>query len=265
MELQTLTLMTLSSSAWQELWSVTSATFPAWVTMNTFMTCDTCRPVRTAVFISSQFCGWGKKCNKLVSIIESSQVVHKTNLWYRQHRLNVVLLNLEFCDELLAMLFVRLQGFRRDVLGLGAVVHVANRPNNPRAIPVLFGVVRHFQQPRENFNDSVGEGNWIRIKNGWCRWTYLFALRSSCCRAVLSGSFSFRNAVTRATVCFGFSFSTDTFQSSDEACAPKILMPPFTRALKKQPEMFVDESVYFSINFTFGNSGMASTNTIMIV
>lgn len=73
MELQTLTLMTLSSSAWQELWSVTSATFPAWVTMNTFMTCDTCRPVRTAVFISSQFCGW-EKCNKLVSIIESSGV-----------------------------------------------------------------------------------------------------------------------------------------------------------------------------------------------
>lgn len=53
---QTLTLMTLSSSAWQELWSVTSATFPAWVTMKTFMTCDTWRPVSTAVFMSSQFC-----------------------------------------------------------------------------------------------------------------------------------------------------------------------------------------------------------------
>lgn len=50
-----LTLITLSSSTWQELWSVTSATFPAWVTMNTFITCDTWRPVSTAVFISSQF------------------------------------------------------------------------------------------------------------------------------------------------------------------------------------------------------------------
>lgn len=59
---QTLTLMTLSSSAWQELWSVTSATFPAWVTMKTFMTWDTCRPVSTAVFINSQFCG--EKCKK---------------------------------------------------------------------------------------------------------------------------------------------------------------------------------------------------------
>lgn len=164
--------------------------------------------------------------------VKRRRVVHKTNLWYRQHRLNVVLLNLEFCDELLAMLFVRLQGFRRVFFGFRAVMHVAHSPHNPRTIPVLFGVVRHFQQPRENFNDSVGEGNWIRIKNGWCRRTYLFPPRSSCCRAVLSGSFSFRNAVTRATVCLGFSFSTDTFQSSDEACAPKILMPPFTRALK---------------------------------
>lgn len=49
------TLSTLSSSEWQEDCSVTSATVPAWLTMNTFIPCDTCRPVNTAVFITSQF------------------------------------------------------------------------------------------------------------------------------------------------------------------------------------------------------------------
>lgn len=34
---------------------MTSATVPAWLTMNTFIPCDTCRPVNTAVFITSQF------------------------------------------------------------------------------------------------------------------------------------------------------------------------------------------------------------------
>ena len=38
----------------QLVWSVTSATEPASLTMNTFMDCETWRPVSTAVFISSQ-------------------------------------------------------------------------------------------------------------------------------------------------------------------------------------------------------------------
>jgi hypothetical protein len=38
------------------------------VTMNTFMTCDTCRPVRTAVFINSQFCLRSKIKVKIVCV-----------------------------------------------------------------------------------------------------------------------------------------------------------------------------------------------------
>ena len=49
-----LTLSAESSLVWQEVWSVTSAISPPWLTIKTFMGWDTCRPVNTAVFITSQ-------------------------------------------------------------------------------------------------------------------------------------------------------------------------------------------------------------------
>jgi len=52
------TLRTLSSTERQEACRVTSATFPALLTMKTFMACDTWRPVSTAVFNTSQL--WNK-------------------------------------------------------------------------------------------------------------------------------------------------------------------------------------------------------------
>lgn len=147
--------MTLSSSAWQELWRVTSATFPACVTMNTFMTCDTCRPVRTAVFISSQFCE-NEKCSseKMKEKLKSDSA---TNLWDGQHRLNVILLYFKFCNQFFPRLLVRLCYFRwwSYVFCLWTVMYIADTPDNSRSIPVLFGVICNLQQPREDFNHSV--------------------------------------------------------------------------------------------------------------
>lgn len=70
------TLSTLSSSEWQEDCNVTSATFPAWLTMNTFIAWDTWRPVSTAVFITSQF--WYKTINiNKLWYIQISKVILK--------------------------------------------------------------------------------------------------------------------------------------------------------------------------------------------
>lgn len=52
------TFKTLSSSEWQEAWYVTSAAFPAWDTIKTFIAWETCWPVNTAVLRTSQF--WNK-------------------------------------------------------------------------------------------------------------------------------------------------------------------------------------------------------------
>lgn len=155
-----------------------------------------------------------------------------SNLWDRQNRLNVVFLNLEFRYKFFAMFFMRLNCFRWEILRLRAVVNIANRPNNSRSIPMFFGVVCDFQNPWKNFRDSDEEIKWNLEALESSFNSYLLPLRSSCCREVLSGSWSFLNAVTRATVCLGFSFSTETFHSSDDACAPRIRIPPFTRALK---------------------------------
>lgn len=50
--------------------------------------------------------------------------------------------------------------------------------------------------------------------------------------AVLSASWSLREIVTRATVCFVFSDSNETFHWSDVAVAPNTLTPDLARALQ---------------------------------
>lgn len=67
-----LTLSTLSSSEWQELCKVTSATWPACDTISTFIAWDTCRPVSTAVFSTSQF--WLQNINEISIKIENFQI-----------------------------------------------------------------------------------------------------------------------------------------------------------------------------------------------
>ena len=62
------TLRAASSVQLHELCRVTSATFPAWDTMSTFMARDTCRPVNNAVLTIDQLCDKKKVIGKLIKI-----------------------------------------------------------------------------------------------------------------------------------------------------------------------------------------------------
>lgn len=140
--------------------------------MKTFITCDTWRPVRTAVFISSQFCN-----EKQVQVELYRIEVKTTNLWDWQHRLNVILLNLQFSHQLLTRLFVWLNYFSRHVFCLWSIVNIAHRPNNPCTVPVFLGIVSNFKKPWENFNNSVKQIK-VEMKNLIATWQTLSLLIS---------------------------------------------------------------------------------------
>lgn len=77
---------------------------------------------------------------------------------------------------------------------------------------------------RLEFSDNTNEWHGCH--------TYSFSSRLGGDK-VLSLSCSLRKIVTRATVCFVFSDSNETFHWSVVAVAPKILTPDFARALSK--------------------------------
>lgn len=89
---------------------------------------------------------------------------------------------------------------------------------------------------------------WLRrktfaVRKGQDKWSDLTYSFSSMLGGdeVLSLSCSFRKIVTRATVCFVFSDSNDTFHWSVVAVAPKILTPDFARALQNPKKKNTDK------------------------
>lgn len=293
--------MTLSSSAWQELWSVTSATFPACVTMKTFITCDTWRPVRTAVFISSQFCvkrkiniirerknEWPVQCSSKISTSYLS-VIKSRKLWSSSNNSSSVPLQAR-ASPLKSARQIECHPFESQVSQLASsdARRAGERPQltNPllldhraRSWPTRWFVrppnapscrwplraatrkLRQFCKEEKDVNDEKKLFLCLRYQDiSGAIIPYLFPVASSCCFDVLSGSWSLRKAVTRATVCFEFSFSMEMFQSSDEADAPRIFIPPLTRALCDDETIFFYDFIYFVIEFWWNVTNCCTHN-----